>query len=160
MSRKKPQNSDPETALYLSPDPLGLTPAPNPAAYVHNPLEAIDPEGLAPFRQDVANDFNVSRKAVVEPRVAHRGDSRVPEEVFKNGFSPKGTNEDIGKYALHDTPSNWVGTSKSASQAGNFPQSAMGRGTWVYEIRGAGYGVDVNRALVSRDPDCVTSSCY
>ncbi|MFJ4778707.1 polymorphic toxin type 28 domain-containing protein [Streptomyces sp. NPDC088762] len=37
---------DPETARYLSPDPLGLTPAPNPAAYVHNPLTWSDPLGL------------------------------------------------------------------------------------------------------------------
>ena len=28
---------DPETARYLTPDPLGLTPAPNPATYVQNP---------------------------------------------------------------------------------------------------------------------------
>lgn len=138
---------DPETARYLTPDPLGLTPAPNPTTYVHNPLEEFDPEGLIPCRQNVADDFNVPRRAVVEPRVVYRGDARPPEEVFQNGFTPKGINEDIGKYALHDTPSNWVGTSKSASQAGNFPQSAQGRGTWVYEIRGAGYGVDVNRAL-------------
>ncbi|MGW0336891.1 scabin-related ADP-ribosyltransferase [Streptomyces sp. NPDC003011] len=84
---------------------------------------------------------------MIEPRVVYRGDARPPEEVFQNGFSPKGVNEDIGKYSLHDTPSNWVGTSKSASEAGNFPQSARGRGTWVYEIRGNGYGVDVNKAL-------------
>ncbi|MFF1636581.1 DUF6531 domain-containing protein [Streptomyces sp. NPDC058246] len=37
---------DPETARYLSPDPLGLTPAPNPVAYVHNPHTWIDPLGL------------------------------------------------------------------------------------------------------------------
>ncbi len=39
---------DPETARYLSPDPLGLAPAPNPAAYVHNPQVATDHLGLAP----------------------------------------------------------------------------------------------------------------
>ncbi|NUH36647.1 PrsW family intramembrane metalloprotease [Streptomyces samsunensis] len=138
---------DPASARYLTPDPLGLAPAPNPATYVHNPLAAIDPEGLGPCRQQVADDFNVRRRAVVEPRRVFRGDTRHPDEIFRNGFSSKGTNEDIGQYALHDTPSNWVGTSKSASQAGNFPQSAQGRGTWVYEIRGNGYGVDVNRAL-------------
>lgn len=38
---------DPETARYLSPDPLGLAPAPNPVAYVHNPHAWIDPLGLA-----------------------------------------------------------------------------------------------------------------
>jgi RHS repeat-associated protein len=39
---------DPETARYLTPDPLGLTPAPNPTTYVHNPHTWIDPLGLAP----------------------------------------------------------------------------------------------------------------
>jgi RHS repeat-associated protein len=39
---------DPETASYLTPDPLGLAPAPNPHAYVDNPLQEIDPLGLAP----------------------------------------------------------------------------------------------------------------
>ncbi len=39
---------DPETARYLTPDPLGLAPAPNPATYVHNPQAATDHLGLAP----------------------------------------------------------------------------------------------------------------
>ncbi|MFI9100010.1 DUF6531 domain-containing protein [Streptomyces fildesensis] len=36
----------PETAAYLSPDPLGLAPAPNHHAYISNPLTWIDPLGL------------------------------------------------------------------------------------------------------------------
>ncbi|MCH6161488.1 RHS repeat-associated core domain-containing protein [Streptomyces marispadix] len=39
---------DPETGRYTSPDPLGLAPAPNPIAYVDNPLQISDPRGLAP----------------------------------------------------------------------------------------------------------------
>ncbi|MEV6418424.1 DUF6531 domain-containing protein [Streptomyces sp. NPDC051662] len=39
---------DPETARYVSPDPLGLTPAPNPLAYVTNPHTLSDPLGLTP----------------------------------------------------------------------------------------------------------------
>ncbi|MBL1081231.1 RHS domain-containing protein [Streptomyces actinomycinicus] len=39
---------DPETARYLTPDPLGLVPAPNPDTYVHNPHGWSDPLGLAP----------------------------------------------------------------------------------------------------------------
>ncbi|MFC1410151.1 DUF6531 domain-containing protein [Streptacidiphilus sp. N1-12] len=39
---------DPATAGYLSPDPLGLLPSPNPHAYVSNPLRGADPLGLAP----------------------------------------------------------------------------------------------------------------
>lgn len=37
---------DPETARYLSQDPLGLVPAPNPVGYVAQPLLAADPLGL------------------------------------------------------------------------------------------------------------------
>ncbi|MFE3139753.1 putative T7SS-secreted protein [Streptomyces scopuliridis] len=39
---------DPETARYLTQDPLGLEPAPNPATYVHNPHTWSDPLGLGP----------------------------------------------------------------------------------------------------------------
>ncbi|SEF06632.1 RHS repeat-associated core domain-containing protein [Streptomyces sp. Ag109_O5-10] len=37
---------DPETARYLSPDPLGLGPSPNPFLYVLDPLLSADPFGL------------------------------------------------------------------------------------------------------------------
>ncbi|MER5306849.1 putative T7SS-secreted protein [Streptomyces sp. NPDC002773] len=39
---------DPESARYLSQDPLGLAPADNPTVYVHNPHTWADPLGLAP----------------------------------------------------------------------------------------------------------------
>ncbi|MCA6095043.1 DUF6531 domain-containing protein [Streptomyces sp. SCA3-4] len=42
---------DPETGRYASVDPLGLAPAPNPAAYVHNPHHVADPFGLAPYSE-------------------------------------------------------------------------------------------------------------
>jgi RHS repeat-associated protein len=37
---------DPVTGRYLTPDPLGLAPAPNPHTYVPNPCARIDPLGL------------------------------------------------------------------------------------------------------------------
>jgi RHS repeat-associated protein len=37
---------DPVTGSYLTPDPFGLAPAPNPHAYVPNPLTQTDPLGL------------------------------------------------------------------------------------------------------------------
>ncbi|MGW2639439.1 putative T7SS-secreted protein [Streptomyces sp. NPDC001348] len=43
---------DPEAARYLTPDPLGLTPAPNPATYVYNPQTHSDSLGLAPDYPD------------------------------------------------------------------------------------------------------------
>jgi RHS repeat-associated protein len=41
---------DPITARYNSTDPLGLSPAPNPHAYVTNPIREFDTFGLAPYR--------------------------------------------------------------------------------------------------------------
>ncbi|MDH6122075.1 RHS repeat-associated protein [Kitasatospora sp. GAS204A] len=47
---------DPQTARYLTPDPLGLAPAPNPVAYVDNPHRWSDPLGLAPcLKRDLKN---------------------------------------------------------------------------------------------------------
>lgn len=39
----------PGTGRYLSPDPLGLAPAPNPYGYPENPTAWADPLGLAPY---------------------------------------------------------------------------------------------------------------
>ncbi|MFF0080855.1 putative T7SS-secreted protein [Streptomyces canus] len=39
---------DPETARYITSDPLGLEPADNPTSYVHNPHAWVDPLGLKP----------------------------------------------------------------------------------------------------------------
>ncbi|MFH9817538.1 putative T7SS-secreted protein [Streptomyces sp. NPDC017230] len=53
---------DPATARYLTPDPLGLAPAPNPASYVHNPHTWTDPLGLSPYREEGGNAEIDSRK--------------------------------------------------------------------------------------------------
>ncbi|MGW2344539.1 putative T7SS-secreted protein [Streptomyces sp. NPDC001661] len=49
---------DPETARYLTSDPLGLEPAPNPATYIHNPHTWADPLGLSgcPAVEPVSGD--------------------------------------------------------------------------------------------------------
>ncbi|WP_067651850.1 RHS repeat-associated core domain-containing protein [Nocardia harenae] len=43
---------DPETGRYLSADPLGLLPAPNPHSYPGNPTVSCDPTGLTPCGKD------------------------------------------------------------------------------------------------------------
>jgi RHS repeat-associated protein len=47
---------DPDTARYTTADPLGLTPAPNPATYVGNPHTWTDPLGLSPYPRDGASN--------------------------------------------------------------------------------------------------------
>ncbi|SER38543.1 RHS repeat-associated core domain-containing protein [Streptomyces qinglanensis] len=49
---------DPETAHYLTPDPLGLAPAPNDQTYVLNPLSLFDPLGQASCPAAVRKDFD------------------------------------------------------------------------------------------------------
>ncbi|MFD4913838.1 putative T7SS-secreted protein [Streptomyces virginiae] len=56
---------DPETARYLSPDPLGLAPAANPVAYVQNPHRWADPLGLSPYDlEDLGDGWFRSREGL------------------------------------------------------------------------------------------------
>ncbi|MEV5610157.1 DUF6531 domain-containing protein, partial [Streptomyces sp. NPDC052225] len=62
---------DPATARYLSPDPLGLTPAPNPSTYVANPHVWTDHLGLAP---DYVPIYRTPKGAHAEHELAHGPD--------------------------------------------------------------------------------------
>ncbi|MFD4261266.1 DUF6531 domain-containing protein [Streptomyces sp. NPDC058534] len=60
---------DPETARYLTPDPLGLAPAPNPVTYVDNPHTGVDLLGLSPYYSEIApNGQRGPAYAVVTPQ--------------------------------------------------------------------------------------------
>ncbi|MFI7384883.1 putative T7SS-secreted protein [Streptomyces sp. NPDC049813] len=67
---------DPETARYLSTDPLGLAPAPNAATYVATPGTSCDPLGLAP--DDYLHNKPVGRDLEGAKRDALR-DAGIPE---------------------------------------------------------------------------------
>ncbi|MFB7718427.1 DUF6531 domain-containing protein [Nocardia sp. NPDC056100] len=47
---------DPVTGRFLTQDPLGLAPAPNPNTYPHNPLTWLDPLGLTPCSPGTQDD--------------------------------------------------------------------------------------------------------
>ncbi|MFJ8030641.1 putative T7SS-secreted protein [Streptomyces sp. NPDC096032] len=47
---------DPETARYLSTDPLGISPSPNPSTYIYNPHTLSDSLGLAPEYPSATNE--------------------------------------------------------------------------------------------------------
>ncbi|MHA3023874.1 putative T7SS-secreted protein [Mycobacterium sp. BMJ-28] len=50
----------PHSGRYLSPDPLGLAPAPNPYGYVGNPTAFVDPYGLNPCEPNAQDRGNRS----------------------------------------------------------------------------------------------------
>ncbi|MEW1826506.1 putative T7SS-secreted protein [Streptomyces sp. NPDC088196] len=75
---------DPETARYVTQDPLGLDPAPNPGTYVHNPHVWTDPLGLAPGCEEVKSkekkeDFTNYNDARSSARIkSGLGDDAIP----------------------------------------------------------------------------------
>jgi RHS repeat-associated protein len=79
---------DPGTGRYLSPDPLGLSPAPNPVAYVDNPSSLTDPLGLSPYRD-----------------LYHGTTKAGAEAIMKNGVDPNFSkrNMDFGKGGFYTT---------------------------------------------------------
>lgn len=66
---------DPATGRYLTPDPLGLAPAPNQYGYVRNPVVAGDPLGLAGYRDPVTGRFTHDPSA---PPILHNRDTEYP----------------------------------------------------------------------------------
>ncbi|WP_369248577.1 RHS repeat-associated core domain-containing protein [Streptomyces sp. R41] len=87
---------DPETARYLSPDPLGIAPAPNPVTYVSNPHRWTDPLGLSPYvavdTNPMIDALNGSRTAEVDAALAGRTPVLSPQahrELIEGGHSPE-----------------------------------------------------------------------
>lgn len=104
---------DPDTARYVTLDPLGLEPAPNPATYVDNPHTWTDRLGLAPDQCPKENSESRGRMA------QERGDSYEKSLVDRlgggGGFSENGRQFD-----------------------GAFVDDTTGRGTW-YEAKSGQY---------------------
>ncbi|MFB7860721.1 putative T7SS-secreted protein [Streptomyces sp. NPDC056069] len=75
---------DPESARYLSQDPLGLEPADNPVIYVHNPHTWSDPLGLKPC-EDPAYDESGSKREAFRKAKRHLGIpmSQHPDKIAK-----------------------------------------------------------------------------
>ncbi|MEU9897710.1 DUF6531 domain-containing protein [Streptomyces phaeochromogenes] len=87
---------DPETARYLSPDPLGIAPAPNPVAYITNPHRWTDPLGLSPYvaidTNPMIDALNGSRTADVDAALAGRAPVLSPQahrELIEGGHTPE-----------------------------------------------------------------------
>ncbi|MFF8309527.1 DUF6531 domain-containing protein [Streptomyces lydicus] len=82
---------DPETGRYVSPDPLGLGPAPNPVAYVGNPHTAFDPLGLAPDCGHEAEAYILRSDGSIRGQYTvkspNAGEKSTPEELSLGGWN-------------------------------------------------------------------------
>ncbi|MEU3087122.1 putative T7SS-secreted protein [Streptomyces massasporeus] len=112
---------EPETARYLTPDPLGLTPAPNPATYVHNPHTWSDPLGLSPYpRGEKGNPFENradAEKAAYELAGVRYGEEPIAEWVVTGEKQLK----HVPDYVYSPDPAHW----------GNFRQFETDSGSRV-----------------------------
>ncbi|MFF1357691.1 DUF6531 domain-containing protein [Streptomyces sp. NPDC058297] len=108
---------DPETARYLSPDPLGLTPAPNPATYINNPHTWTDPLGLAPdyheFHtvQDPQNAARLRSDGTPWPDAENRGhygegvyswETRTEAERYAERLRSRGAEVEVMTFKISD----------------------------------------------------------
>ncbi|MFF4604252.1 RHS repeat-associated core domain-containing protein [Streptomyces sp. NPDC001339] len=75
---------DPRTARYTTPDPLGLSPAPNPDAYVHNPHTWCDPLGLMP---DDSPDLKKELMGLGKKRIQHVADGLGEDDWVPKAYS-------------------------------------------------------------------------
>ncbi|MGQ0679495.1 MAG: scabin-related ADP-ribosyltransferase [Actinomycetota bacterium] len=90
---------------------------------------------------------NSVARSTDEAPLVFRGDQRTPEVIFKEGFQPRGTSDDLLEYATTNQPSAYVGTSRSSLVAQDF----AGPGGYHYVVQKPG-GIDVNATLGSRSP--------
>ncbi|MBM7169947.1 hypothetical protein JQK87_16285 [Streptomyces sp. G44] len=137
---------DPETARYTSPDPLGLLPAPNPVAYVHNPHSWSDPLGLAPKCHQHGGDTGSPDGAGLLPGPAPR---HATDMLNKVNARPGG----IGKIDGYHGNANW-GNNKSALPGGKYKEWDVNAKTDLPQCSAPGCGKEIRgpeRLLTPKD---------
>ncbi|MFG2284554.1 putative T7SS-secreted protein [Streptomyces sp. NPDC048595] len=147
---------DPATARYLSPDPLGLSPSPNPVTYVTNPHTWVDPQGLTPCENGGSWD---PAEAPYLYRGVSYADGSSPQhwqDMYNHAREgraiPHGGHEDVQKHVGGDEGTRSVFTSwtteledvaRDASQYGNGPGVVLripnGDGAGYFRVPGVRY---------------------
>lgn len=80
---------DPVTGAYLSPDPLGLAPSPNPHAYVPNPHVLTDPLGLEPGGMQVYRGTSL-----VSEQMIHAETGQLMSDAARTAYMESGGSVD------------------------------------------------------------------
>ncbi|MEV4204958.1 RHS repeat-associated core domain-containing protein [Nocardia salmonicida] len=131
---------DPETARYLTQDPLGLNPSPNSTTYPHNPLVWSDPLGLTPC--------GLSREA---PRLED-GNSRTGWRHIEQRHIPGGSNNQGSLFAAGTTRDQIETAAREIVERGT-RQSDPSKEYQVFERRMTINGLRTNYRLVVDSTD-------
>lgn len=134
----------PESAHYLTPDPIGIWGGLDAFRYVPDPINLMDPMGLE-CRNKTDDD------------ILYRGDARPPDMVCKDGFTQSNPSANVALVThangTPDTGSNWISTSYDTEVADRFAVAADNKakaeghtnsGPYVYVISNPGCGEEVD----------------
>jgi hypothetical protein len=84
------------------------------------------------------------KKKKCPTRILYRGDARKPDDIFNSGFNAKGGTDDLIDYVRNNSPSIFIGTSKSEDVGVGFAINKGRRSGYVYIVCDPGGGIDVN----------------
>jgi RHS repeat-associated protein len=128
---------NPETGAYLTPDPLGLAPAPNDHAYVPNPLTWTDPLGL-----------QCGEGGGSEPDLFHGTDLDSARDIVANGLNQHAARARGGGDVF------WVTTSREYAEvfAASNPVMSNSFGLVGIRLRG-GLEAGIRSGLLQGDPE-------
>ena len=154
---------DPVSGSYLSPDPLGLTPAPNPHTYVPNPHTLTDPLGLdpgGPAAEDVAGGEGPLALTRAGPKLTQQG----LEHIVERHWATSGA-ANAGKFAESTTGRSLKSMIEDGVYNGSFRPNTMGRPGTIYEYDfGSKIGTDIGgsdtswlRVVLGEDNTVITA---
>ncbi|WP_407287101.1 putative T7SS-secreted protein [Streptomyces sp. BP-8] len=94
------RHHEPDTARYLSPDPLGLEAADNPNTYVKNPHRWVDPLGLSPCEHPAIPETRAGKGSIVGQHPMSPDEALTAGEQFLgDGYKEMGRNRGVFRSA-------------------------------------------------------------
>ncbi|WP_223518931.1 RHS repeat-associated core domain-containing protein [Pseudomonas sp. GL-B-19] len=103
--------------------------------------DVTDVSPLNSFHQEIRNSLRIE-----EGEFIFRGDLRSPDEIFKEGFTPRGRSDDLTEYVHSNTDSIYVGFSKKEKIARIYANQ-KDVGGYLYVVKRQGHHIDINSEL-------------